>query len=439
MKAKKILKYFIIAAIVFILIAVIGKKAGWFGKGIIHKVSTELVTKRTITEIITANGKVQPEREVKISPDVSGEIVELYFMEGDEVKQGDLLLKIKPDIYLSALDRMKAALNSSKANVENSKARMAQVEAQFVQTEISYNRNKSLYEKKAISQAEFENAKAQYEMGKADVDEAKHSVKAAEFQVNSSEAALKEADENLTKTSIYAPIGGTISRLNVEKGERVVGTVQMAGTEMLRLANLSLMEVSVQVSENDIVRVKLGDTALIEVDAYLNQKFKGIVTEISNSANTQGVTSDQVTNFDVKIRILSQSYEHLMKGPEKKIYPCRPGMSASVDIQTKRVVDVFSVPIEAVTTRIDSLKNKYKKEDLKNENEEKINEIVFIYKDGKVNQKIVKTGIQDNNYIQILEGLSEKDEVVVAPYSAISKKLRDNLPVQKVEKEFLFG
>ncbi|MBI5220192.1 MAG: efflux RND transporter periplasmic adaptor subunit [Bacteroidia bacterium] len=439
MKAKKILRYFIIVTIILVIFAAIGKRAGWFGKDLVYKVSTEPAQKRSIVETITAKGKVQPEKEVKISSDVSGEIVDLFVREGDEVKQGDLLIKIKPDIYISALDRMKASLNSTKANLDNAKARLAQTEAQFTQTELSFKRNKGLFEKGAISQSEFDNAKSQYEMGKADVEAAKQNVKAAEFAVSSAEASLKEADENLTKTSIYAPIGGTISKLNVEKGERVVGTIQMAGTEMLRIANLNLMEVKVEVNENDIVRVKLYDTALIEVDAYLNQKFKGVVTEISNSANTQGVASDQITNFDVKVRILQESYKNLIPADNLKFYPFRPGMSATVDIQTKHVFDVLSVPIEAVTTRIDSTKNKGANGKIKEvKTDEKIKEIIFVYKDNKVMQREVKTGIQDNNFIEILTGLSDKEEVVVAPYSAISKKLRDSLQVIKVDKKNLF-
>lgn len=437
MKTKKIFRILLILTIILIIIAVVGKKAGWFGKGMIYKVSTEMVQKRSIIETITANGKVQPEKEIKISPEISGEIVDLYVKEGDEVKQGDLLLKIKPDIYISNLDRVKAALNSSKANLDNSKARLAQVEAQFTQTEINYKRNKGLFDKGAISQSEYENAKAQYDMGKADVDAAKQNVKAAEFAVNSAEASLKEADENLTKTSIFAPISGTVSRLNVEKGERVVGTIQMAGTEMLRIANLNLMEVKVEVNENDIVRVKLNDTAYIEVDAYLNQKFKGIVTEVSNSANTLGVATDQITNFDVKVRILPDSYNHLIVENNKNNYPFRPGMSATVDIQTKHIENVLAVPIESVTTRIDSLKIKGSK-NKEAVTDEKVKEIVFAFKDGRVYQREVKTGIQDNNFIEILNGLVLNDEIVVAPYGSISKKLKDSMLVIKVDKKNLF-
>lgn len=417
MKKKKTLRYLIIITILFIVLAVVGKKAGWFGEVHTYKVSTEKVSTKTIIETITANGKIQPETEVKISPDVSGEIVELYVIEGQEIKEGDLLLKIKPDIYLSNLDRMEATLNSAKAQ-------LAQTEAQMVDKESTYNRMKKLWQSKTISDSEFEAAESAYLMAKANVD-------AARFSVKSSEASLKEARENLNKTTIYSPISGTISQLNVEKGERVVGTAQMAGTEMLRIANLYLMEVKVDVNENDIVHVSYGDTAIIEVDAYLDEEFKGIVTEIANSANTAGIATDQVTNFEVKIRILPDSYKHLLPDGNPNYYPFRPGMSATVDIQTHTAYNVLSVPIQAVTTRMDTLKEK--------EKEEKIEEIVFVYKEGKVFQTKVKTGVQDNEYIEITEGLTIDDEVVSAPYSAISKKLKDLMTVERVEKEALFN
>lgn len=440
MKGKKLKKYFIYGTIVLIIFAFIGKRAGWFGKSEVKKVATELVQKRTITEVITANGKIQPEKEVKISADVSGEIVELFVREGQEVKQGDLLLKIKPDTYLSNLDRMEASLNSTKANLSNAKARLAQVEAQFIQSEQAFQRNKKLHEQNAISQSEYENAVSAYEVSKAEVDASKETVSASEFSVLSAEASLKEARENLNKTTIYAPISGTISLLNVEQGERVVGTMQMAGTEILRIANLNRMEVKVEVNENDIIHVSLGDTALIEVDAYLDKEFKGIVTEVANSANTQGVSSDQVTSFDVKIRILSSSYFDLISKDSTNIYPFRPGMSATVDIQTETHKNVLSIPIQSVTTRTDSTKSiKTDKDDnVIEQNKDEQIEVVFAYENGKVTQLPVKTGIQDDEYIEILNGLEENQEIVTAPYSLISKKLKDNMSVEKVEKDKLF-
>lgn len=418
-------------------------------------VTLEKVQKRNITETVSANGKIQPEVELKISSDVSGEIVELLVKEGDKVQKGDLLCRINPLIYESNLTRMVATLNGSKANLANAKARLAQIKASFINAEASYERNRKLFEQGAISQSEFDIAKATYEGAKADVKGAEDNIDAADFNVKSTEASLKEANDNLAKTSIYSPVNGTVSKLNKEKGERVVGTAQMEGTEIMRLANLNEMEVSVEVNENDIVRVHNGDTSLIEVDAYVDRKFKGIVTEIANSANTNGVTAEQVTNFTVKIRILQESYKDLMN--DRDISPFRPGMSATVDIQTKRVNNVLSVPIQSVTTRADSsaLNSQDKKEsdeddeeiivrDEKDKSKEdtkalvKIEECVFIMDEGKAKQVKVKTGIQDNNFIEIKEGLKEGDQVVSGPYSAISKQLKDKTEIKKVEKEDLF-
>lgn len=436
MNTKKVIKYSIIALVVLLIVVIIGKNAGFIGKDYVKEVAVSKVEKRTIVETITANGKIQPETEIKISPDVSGEIVELNIVEGQEVEKNQLLLKIRPDVYVSALDRMKASLNSAKANLENSKARATQVKAQFVSTKLNYERNKALYEKNVISQSEFENIEAQYNMGQADVDAAEQSVKAAEFQVKSAEASLAEAEENLEKTSIFAPMTGTVSMLNVEQGERVVGTMQMAGTEMARIANLNIMEVRVDVNENDIVRVSLGDTAIIEVDAYLDEEFKGIVTEIANSAGTTGLAADQVTSFEVKIRILHDSYKHLIPEGKENYYPFRPGMSATVDIMTKTRADVLSVPIQAVTTRADT---SVKKNNLVvDEDIDDLMEVVFIYKEGKAEMQEVETGIQDNNYIEIIEGVSDSMEVISAPYYTVSKKLKDKDEVRVVSEDALF-
>ncbi len=414
---KKSIKYLITVTIILIILAVIGKRKGWFGKEIIIKVSTEKVEKRNIVETITANGTIQPETEVKISPDVSGEIVELKIKEGEQVKKGDLLLKIKPDIYVSSLERAKAALNSAKSQ-------LAQAQAQLIDKENTYKRNKILWEKKAISQAEYESTESAYKVAKANVD-------AAMFSIKSSEASVNEANENLFKTTIYAPMSGTISKLNVETGERVVGTIQMAGTEMLRIADLTKMEVVVDVNENDIIRVHLGDTAIVEVDAYLDHKFKGVVTEIANSANTsqQGVATDQVTSFNVKIRLLQSSYKDLIPEENPNYSPFRPGMSASVDIQTKKVFNILTVPISAVTVKIDSTNQ---------DSDENKNEIVFLFNNGQAKIQKVKTGIQDNEYIEIKSGLKLGDEVISAPYDAISKFLEDGSKVKKVDKNKLF-
>jgi len=416
MKNNKILKILLPIVIVLIIFAVIGKKAGWFGKALTVKVAVENAEKRTIVETITANGKIQPEKEVKISPDVSGEIVELTVKEGDNVVKGQLLLRIKPDTYISQKDRSLAAISLARA-------RLVQSDAQFTQAELAFKRSKQLYDEQTISKSEFEQAQATYTVAKSEVD-------AGKFTVVSTEASLKEANENLTKTSIYAPMSGTVSMLLVELGERVAGTNLMAGTELLRVADLARMEARVQVNENDIPRVKLGDTALIEVDAYLDQKFKGIVTEIANSAKTTGVSADQVTNFDVKILVLPQSYQKLVDAGDKN--PFRPGMSATVDIRTQSKPDILTVPIQSVTTRTDTTKI------AGTPSQKDIRTIVFVT-DGKYAlAKDVKTGIQDNSYIEILSGVALNDRIVSAPFSAISKKLSDSTLIEVVKKEVLF-
>lgn len=440
-----------ISLIVVLIITGIGKKAGWWGQPDLTKVATEKAAKRTIIETVSASGKVQPELEVKISPDVSGEIVELYVKEGQEVKKGDLLCKIKPDLYESAVNRSSAAVNTAKANLANSKARLTQVKANFTSIKANFDRNKKLFEQGTISQQEFDASKAQYESTLADIEATEENVRASEFSINSAEAGLKESNDNLKRTTIYSPVNGIISKLNVELGERVVGTSQMAGTEIMRIANLNDMEVNVEVNENDIVRVNLNDTAEIEVDAYLDRKFKGIVTEIANSANTVGQSTDQVTNFSVKIRILSESYADLVSGKPSNYSPFRPGMSATVDVKTNVMTNVLSVPITSVTPREEGseLLKENQEEDEKYEEAKKsdekenskpmqILEYVFVYKDGKVIQTKVKSGIQDNNYIQIVNGLNEGDEIVIGPYEAVSKTLKNDMKVNVVPKEDLY-
>lgn len=417
MKSNKILKILVPVVLALIIFAFAGKKAGWFGKGATVKVAVENAEIRTIVETITANGKIQPEKEVKITPDVSGEIVELTVKEGDNVEKGQLLLRIKPDVYISQRDRSVAAISSARA-------RLAQSEAQFLQADLSFKRTKQLYDEQALSKSEYEQAEASYSVAKAEVD-------AARYSVISSEAALKEANENLVKTSIYAPMTGTVSMLLVELGERVAGTGMMAGTEMLRIADLSRMEAQVQVNENDIPRVNLGDTAEIAVDAYLDHKFRGVVTEIANSAKTTGVSADQVTNFDVKILVLPESYRELEE--KGSVNPLRPGMSATVDIRTERKSGVVAVPIQSVTTRTDTTKIVVTPSD------EDIRTIVFITDGERALAKDVKTGIQDNSYIEILSGVSQGDRVISAPFSAINKKLSDSTLVQIVKKEDLFS
>lgn len=448
--------YWILIVGVLILITVILFKNFSGSKAI--PVTTEKAEKRSIIETVSANGKIQPEVEVKISSDVSGEIVELLVKEGDQVKKGDLLCKISPLIYESNSSRMVATLNGAKANLSNSKARLEQVKASFINIESSYLRSKKLFDQGAISQSDFDASKASFEGAKADVKGAEENVNASDYNVKSTEASLKEANDNLAKTNIFSPVNGTVSKLNKEKGERVVGTAQFEGTEIMRLANLNEMEVSVDVNENDIVRVHNNDTTLIEVDAYMDRKFKGIVTEIANSANTTGVTAEQVTNFTVKIRILQESYSDLFNSTKTNA-PFRPGMSATVDIQTKKASNVITVPIQSVTTRTDS--SKYHPKDIKKQEEGpdgiivkntndktdksdatevlKAEECVFALVDGKAKMLKVKIGIQDNNYIEIKEGIKDGDEIISGPYSAVSKLLKEGSEVKKVEKTDLFS
>ncbi|HPC97655.1 MAG TPA: efflux RND transporter periplasmic adaptor subunit [Bacteroidales bacterium] len=412
----KLIKILAPLTVILIILAVIGKKQGWFGKAVTVKVAVEKAEIRSITETITANGKVQPVKEVKITPDVSGEIVELNVKEGDQVKKGQLLCRIKPDTYISQRDRSIAAISSARA-------RLAQSEAQFIQAEQAYKRNKQLFEEKTISQAEYEQAESAYKVAKADVD-------AAKFSILSAEASLKEAEENLVKTSIYAPIDGTVSMLLVELGERVVGTSMMTGTEMMRIADLTRMEARVEVNENDIPRVKVGDTAVVNIDAYIDEKFKGVVTQVANSAKTTGVSADQVTNFDVRIFILPESYRHLVK--ESGMSPLRPGMSVSVDIRTITKPAVVAVPIQAVTTRTDTTLQQV------TATAEDVRTLVFTTDKKYAFAKDVRTGIQDNNYIEIISGINEGDIVISAPFSAISKKLSDSTLVEVVSKDDLY-
>ncbi len=400
----------LLSIVAIVLFLVIAKKSGLLWKDPLEKVTLEKPQQRTLIEVISANGRVQPVTEVKISPDVSGEIVELHVIEGQQVKKGDLLVKIKPDTYQSMQDRATASLNSSRSQLE-------QTRSQLLLAQQTYERQKQLYERNVISEAEFQSAEAQYRTLQAQV-------RTGEFNIKSAEASLKEASENLYKTTIFAPGDGTVSKLNVEAGERVVGTATMTGTEMLRIADLSQMEVRAEVNENDIVRVELGDTATIEVDAYPTRKFKGVVTRIGNSAqgNTATLSSDQVTNFEVRIFILPESYADLNEGTRS---PFRPGMSASVDIQTD-TQSALSVPIQAVTARSMGTAGEKK-------------EVIFVYlpDSSLVRMVPVKTGIQDKRFIQVRVAEGEKStldtttQVVTAPFLAVSQKLKDGQAVEK--------
>lgn len=437
MKRKKWL--FILGGLIIVLVIAAIIKGKTSQKG--AEVSVEKVTKKTIIESVAASGKMQPETEVIISSDVSGEIIEMAVREGDQVKTGDLLLKINPDLVESALSRAEASLNTSRANFSGAKARLDQSISQFTNAKASFDRSKKLFESKVISDAEFDQAKANFYVAEAEVAAAKESVQASKFNVQSAEATLNEAKENLGRTSIYSPITGTITRLNKESGERVVGTAQMAGTEIMTVADLSVMEVAVEVNENDIVRVSIGDTSEIEVDAYLGEDFKGIVTEIANSADIVGASADQVTNFDVKIRVLPESYESLIEESKRVTSPFRPGMSATVDIRTKTAVGVLSIPIQAVTTRKDTTSDSSSSENnLAKDEEVALSEVVFVLdSNGTAKQVVVETGIQNTMYIEIKEGLEEGEEVIIAPYSLVSKNLKDGDVVKPVEKEKLYS
>ena len=394
------------------------------------KVTTDTADTRNIIETVSASGKIQPETEVKIASDVSGEIVELYVQEGDSVKKGQLLLEINPDVYKSEYERMVASVSQTKANLASSQARQTQQEAQLLQAENTYNMNKTLHDKKAISETEWNTINTNYKVAQSNVLAAKQEVTAMQYNVQSMTASLKSAKTNLSRTKIYAPMSGVVSMLNVKRGERVVGTATMAGTEMLRIADLSIMEVNVEVNENDIVKVDLGDTALIEVDAYLNRKFKGVVTSIANSPKTSTTTisTDEVTNFEVKIRISRDSYSDLRVG--QHVSPFRPGMSATVDVITGSMNNVVSVPIQSVTA---------KKDTLASSGSDDFKEYVFVVDNKKVKMVQVTTGIQDNKYIQVLTGLAKGQIVVEGPYDAISRKLEDGMKVNVVDKKSLYG
>jgi HlyD family secretion protein len=425
MKRKnKLIPLAIVLLVLIIIILVVGKKAGWMGSDISVSVLVQKAESRTITEQITANGKIQPKTEVKISPDVSGEIIELYVEEGNQVKPGDPLMVIKPDLYISALNRAEAALNSAKA-------RQAQAEAQLIERQLAFRRAEQLYRTQTIPQSDFETAQAGFSIAEAEV-------KAAQFSVKSAEASVAEAREQLTKTRVFAPIAGTISRLNVEKGERVVGTNMYAGTETMVIADLDKMEVRVDVNENDIVKVSNGDTALVQVDAYLNRKFKGVVTEIANSARVTGATTDQVTNFEVKILLLQSSYHDLIDTVRQQFHPFRPGMSATVDILTKTRNNVVAVPVQAVSTRVVERKKDEQASATIIAGQDEKEEVVFRIADGRARKVPVKSGIQDKNYIEINEGIAAGDEIVTGPFNVVSRTLNDSMLVKIVTEAELF-
>ena len=416
MKKKKLI--WIIAIAVLLLIALIGgKKAGWFGKsGKYKEVEITKIELIDITETVAATGKIQPEVEVKLSSEVSGEIIELPIIEGQQVKKGDLLVKINPDL-------VQAMVTQSQARLENVRAQLTQAEASLNNSKLNYDRNKSLYEKGVISKSDWDKTVADYEMSQANV-------KSAYYNVRSAESSVQQSRDNLARTSIFAPRDGTISKLSVELGERVVGTAQMAGTEIVRVANLNNMEVEVDVNETDIVKVSVGDSTIVEVDAYLKREFKGIVTEIANTAEN-ALSVDQVTNFKVKVRILPESYKDLTVGKLENFSPFRPGMTATVDIVTDKKENVIGVPISSIVIRTDtsSIKKKTVKEKLTGNNEKF--ECVFVKDGEEAKLRVIETGIQDDTNIEIIFGLNENDEVITGPYNTVTKTLKSGDKVEE--------
>ncbi len=437
----KTTKYILITLGVIVVLLIILKSAGIIGKPALTQVAVEKAEKRNIVETVSASGKIKPEIEVKISSEVSGEIVDLPIKEGDVVKKGQLLCRVRPDILKSGYDRAVASYNTQKASVGNAAQMYEQAKANFANSEAKYKRSKELYDKKVLSAAEFDAAVADYQSSKAALEAARQNQIGSNYGLAQSSASVKEASDNLAKTDIYSPVDGVVSKLSVEKGERVLGTVQNVGTEIMTISDLSTLDVNVDVNENDINRVALGDSAAIQVDAFLGQKFTGVVREIGSSANVVGTNADQVTNFTVKVRLLPESYARLMSKDSKNPSPFKPGLSATTDIQTNHTL-AMSVPIQSVTTREDKkvdVTAKPKTDDDKTKvNNNVVKEYVFVYQNGTVKQVLVTTGIQNDTNIQVLSGLKGGEEVVSGPYSAISKTLNDKMVVEKVDKSKLF-
>jgi len=429
---------YILVGIIVILVAgaMIGKKQGWIGKPEGISVTAAPVGYAAITEKVSASGKVQPVTEVKLAADVSGEITELFVKEGDSVTKGQLLARIRPDTYQAAVEIQSAGVSQQRANLAQARAALGQTEATAAQTRLTFERNQKLFDQKVIAQAEYEQSRAQYQASLKEVDAARERVRAAEAAVASAGASLTESQKNLNKTTLYAPVAGIVSKLNVERGERVVGTSQMAGTELLRIANLRAMEVRVNVNENDIVHVQLGDSAIVDVDAYStqNRKFRGVVTSIANTAR-DATTLDAVTEFEVRILLLNESYRDLLAQNPRAV-PFRPGMTASVDIITNRKPKALAVPLTAVTTRTadeiagrkpkpeDPTRPKTGGESENQKPKEELKEVVFVIENGEARPVEVKTGISDFDHMEIVSGLKEGQQVVSGPFKAVSKTLK---------------
>jgi HlyD family secretion protein len=439
------LKHIIITVVAIVVLLVVLKLTGVIGGNKTEKVTTEKASDKTVVETVTASGKIQPETEVKLSSEVSGEVVELKVKEGDIVKAGQLLCKVRPDVLQSGYERTVASFNAQKASVAAAQQQLAQNQANFVNAEATYKRNVELFNKKVISASEFDAAKAAFLTAKANLASAKENVTGAKFTLEQTGANVKEAGANLAKTTIYAPVDGVVSKLSIELGDRILGTSQMAGTEIMRISNLSSMEVNVDVNENDITRVKVGDKASIEVDAFSDKKFRGVVTEIASSSTAVGTTTstsvDQVTNFSVKIRITEE-----MEGKQQSIF--RPGMSATVDIESESLTGL-AIPIQAVFT--DNAKSGGSNNNQGNQEntdkqkskltDKKVKQYVYTYdaKSKKVKKTEVTTGIQNDQFIIVKSGVKAGDEVVTGPYSAIQNKLKDGMVVEKTAKDQLFS
>jgi HlyD family secretion protein len=414
------------------------------------KVTAEKAQKRTIIETVNASGKVYPEVEVKISPDISGEITELNVKEGDSVKRGQILARIYADIYSSQRDEAAARVMQSQATVANSEASLTALKAQLDQAKTNYDRNKDLYDQKVISKAEFEQFETQYRTAQSQYNAAQQNIRSLKAATQSTQTSLVAANKNLGRTTLVSPMNGVISSLSVKKGERVSGNSFTVGTEMMRVAEMDVMEVRVDVGENDIVKVNIGDSADIEVEAYNNRKFKGVVTQIASSTKTTQTSSGDVTNYEVRIRIDASSYSDLVDPSKTKRFPFRPGMNASADIKTKRKDNVVSVPIASVAARMkgsdktvaDEKKEKEKGKDDNtdvNISGDALEEVVFVIKkEGTVEKRIVTTGIQDMNYIEITSGLKEGEQIVTAPFDAVNKTMKSGDKVTIVAKDKLF-
>lgn len=449
---KKLL-WIIVSLVALIIILVLLKNAGVIGEEEGMRVATEKVARKNITETVNASGKIFPEVEVKVSPDVSGEIVDLMVMEGDSVKRGQVLARIYADIYLSQRDQASSTVTQQQAFVENSKAQLQSLEAAKDLARKTFDRQKQLLDDKVISRAEFEQAENALLTAEANYNAALQSIRSAQAQVAGARSNLERADKDLSRTVVLAPMDGVVSLLNVKKGERVVGNSMMAGTEMMRIADMGRIEVRVDVGENDIPKVRVGDSAIIEVDAYSNKKFRGIVTQIASSsvslAQAAALTND-VTNYKVYILILPESYQDLIDPKNPRRFPFRPGMTASADIQTNTKYDVLAVPINAVTTRERgeddapvAMEEKPAEEGMDQETRQSVSadldEVVYVVDSANTIRKVVvRTDIQDINYIEVLGGVKEGEQVVVAPYNIVSKILKEGMRVKVVPRDKLF-